>query len=185
MLSENVGALLFFGCVTGGLYGLVTIILGTIEDNKKRKKELERLEKIQSAVNLIFELVKKNDYKTFSVDICELKDKTVNFLPKYGDRPDFPIQIKEAKFTCSVQPQENTFRTYIDMKGIDLRDNTNRNITLRYKFSSEDVEWYLSGEGFASREVENNKLLNYLNNDLKFRVGRYKYRPATKIETDF
>jgi hypothetical protein len=185
-LSENIGALLFFGCVTGGLLGVVyAFIHGTIKDNKKRKKGLERLEKIQSSINLIFELVKKNDYKSFSVDICELKDKSVNFIQKYGDRTEFPIQIKEAKFTCLVQPQENKFLTLINMKGVDLRDNTNRNISFWYKISSNDVEINLDGKGFHSREVENNKLLNYIIDDLKFPIGNYKYRPSTKIETDF
>jgi hypothetical protein len=182
LLSENIGELLFYGCVTGGVYGLVSFMVNIVKDNKRSK---ERLERLQNSIDLIFEMVKMNEYKTFSVDICELKDKSVNFIQKYGDGANFPIQIKEAKYTCFVQPQENKFFTKIYMKGIDLKNNNTRNITLGQNLSSRNVEFNVEGEGFFGREVENNKLLNYITNDLKFPIGDYRYGPKTKIKTDF
>ena len=185
LTEDSIMGLLSVGCVVGGAWGLATVIIDSMENNKKKKEELKRLQKIQSSINLIFEMVIKNDYKSFSVDICELKDKSVNFIQKHGDRTEFPIQIKEAKFTCLVQPQENKFYTLIEMKGVDLRNDSNRNISLRRGGYNNNVEWYAEGKRFFGREVENNKLLNYITNDLKFPIGSFKYRPTTEIKTDF
>jgi len=178
-LLESVGDIsIIFGCVLGGFWGLVMIL--DKKENKRKKKETERY---KNSADAILDMVEKNNYKSFSVDICELKDKSVNFVELLQSRTDLPIKINEAIFKCNVWDGENKFTTSVILEGDDLRNNTSHMIELKYNFFSRSAEWVKYGRW--ETKLENNNLFNYITNNLDFPIGYFEYGPKEKIKTDF
>jgi|LakMenEpi03Aug12_release.lakeMendotaPanAssembly.Ray.scaffolds.fasta_scaffold814923_1 hypothetical protein len=187
-LLESGGAeLLIIGCLYGGFYALISLLEGAAKNAKNKEKEKEdmkRLEKIKSSEDFIIQMIQKNNNKNFSVEICELKDKSVNFVKLLQGFPDFQYQIKEAKFICDVY--ENSAQTYLKLKGNRVGEEYNQIIELRVSSFGGGLEWTLiRDKSIYNLKLENNKLKNYITEELKFPIMFFWFNPKTKVETDF
>jgi len=165
------------GCITGGLMGLVYILRKVEKEDKE-----EKLSELSNADKILL-VVKGNNYKSFKLDICELKDKSVNFV-KISNNTDLPVQIEKATFYCNVLADDNKFDTFIVLGVKDLRNNSEKTIKLTYDLFAKKVEWQ-EGVGRNAPELENYKLKKYITNTLSFPIGFFNYHSKTKIKTDF
>ena len=181
---------IILGCIYGGFWGLATILQAwedSVKDKKRNKEELERLQKINDAKDLVIELIKKNDNKSFSVDICELKNKSVKFLYSHlKDKTEY-IEIKEGKFIGEVNG--NNVKTYVKLIGNGIGKDDKQNIELKLidTYGGRTLGFFKkSGVKKHEFRLENYQLQNYIMDDLKFPIMEFKLPyPKMDIKTDF
>ena len=190
-LLESGGAELFvMGCLYGGFWVLSTILQAwedSVKDKKRNKEELERLQKINDSKDLVIELIKKNDNKGFSVDICELKNKSVKFSYSHlKDKTEY-IEIKEGKFIGEVNG--SNIKTYVKLIGNSIGKDDIQNIELKLLDSyAGRTLGFFKKSGVKKHEfmLENYQLQNYIMDDLKFPIMEFKLPyPKMNIKTDF
>jgi len=158
-----------------------------VKDKKRNKAELERLQKINDSKDLIIELIKKNDNKGFSVDICELKNKSVKFLYTHlKDKREY-IEIKEGKFIGEVNG--DNIKTYVKLIGNSISKDDKQNIELKLvdAYGGKRLGFFKkSADKKYEFTLENYQLQNYIMNDLKFPIMEFKLPyPKMDIKTDF